>query len=96
MAAYLEHMAFRVNDLDWCVDFFQDVFDMPVRLTLGEKPHRKIWLHAGIQMNEDLEYDNQLPMADNWLKMPNGNVIELNPGEKQELDTILNAKPWIE
>ena len=38
----------------------------------------------------------QLPMGDNWLKMPNGNVIELNPGEKQELDTILNAKPWIE
>lgn len=126
MAAYLEHMAFKVNDLDWCVDFFQDVFDMPVRLSLGEEPHRKIWLHAGIQMNEDLDYDNedgrcdhfslmvaqaefgeilqkcldrgcvQMPMGDNWLKLPNGMVIELNPGDAQALESILNEKPWID
>lgn len=126
MAAYLEHMAFKVNDLDWCVSFFQDVFGMPVRLSMGEAPNRKIWLHAGIQMNEDLEYRNedgrcdhfslmvaenefdatlqkcldygcvQLPMGDNWLKMPNGNVIELNPGNSEALDAILNAKPWID
>ena len=124
MAAYLEHMAFKVKDFDWCVEFFQDVFDMPIRLSLGEKPHRKIWLHAGIQLNEDIEFDNEAGRADhfalmtddfdaalkkalehgcvqteageNWLRMPNGMVIELLRGEDQALRTILEQKPWLD
>lgn len=32
MASYLEHMALRVKDLDWHIRFFEDVFDMPVRM----------------------------------------------------------------
>lgn len=124
MAAYLEHMAFKVKDFDWCVEFFQEVFGMPVRLSLGEKPHRKIWLHAGIQMNEDVdfydengrcdhfslmtdEYDTvlqkcldrgctQTEAGENWLRMPNGMVIELKRGDKQALDTILDQKPWVD
>jgi len=124
MAAYLEHMAFKVRDFDWCVEFFQDVFDMPIRLSLGEKPHRKIWLHAGIQLNEDTEFDDENGRADhfslmtddfdavlqkcldhgcvqteagyNWLRMPNGMVIELNQGESQALRTILDQKPWLD
>ena len=51
MATYVEHTACKVKDLDWCVKFFTEVFDMPIRLSLGEKPNRKIWLHAGIQLN---------------------------------------------
>ena len=35
MASYLEHMALRVRDLDWYI-CFEDVFDMPVRMELGE------------------------------------------------------------
>ncbi|WP_418781416.1 VOC family protein [Holdemanella porci] len=69
MAAYLEHMAFKVNDLDWCVRFFQEVFDMPIRLSLGQAPHRKIWLHAGIQLNEDLEYKNEEGRCDHFALM---------------------------
>ena len=57
MASYLEHMALRVKDLDWHIRFFEDVFDMPVRMELGEAPNRKVWLHAGIQLNEAVDYD---------------------------------------
>ena len=33
---YLEHMALKVSDIEWHVKFFEEVFDMPVRMTLGE------------------------------------------------------------
>ena len=69
MAAYLEHMAFKVNDLDWCVKFFQDVFDMPIRLSLGKAPNRKIWLHAGIQLNEDLTFKDKEGRCDHFALM---------------------------
>ena len=59
MATYVEHTACKVKDLDWCVKFFTEVFDMPIRLSLGEKPNRKIWLHAGIQLNEDITFDEK-------------------------------------
>lgn len=64
MAAYLEHMALKVRDFDWHVSFFQEVFDMPVRLFMGEAPNRKIWLHAGIQFNEDVNFNNEEGRAD--------------------------------
>ncbi len=58
MAAYLEHMAIKVADIEWHIQFFQDVFEMPVRMSLGEAPHRKVWLHAGIQLNEEVDFKN--------------------------------------
>lgn len=64
MAAYLEHMALRVKEFDWHVQFFQEVFDMPVRLAMGEAPNRKIWLHAGIQFNEDVNFNNEEGRSD--------------------------------
>ena len=33
MATYVEHTACKVKDLDWCVKFFTEVFDMPIRLS---------------------------------------------------------------
>lgn len=124
MAAYLEHTALNVNDIEWCVRFFEEVFDMPIRLSLGEKPNRKIWLHAGIQLNEDINFKNeegclnhialmttdyenvlgkciewgcvQLSVAENWVKMPNGIVIELKRGNNEVLETIISQKPWVD
>ena len=124
MATYVEHTACRVKDLDWCVRFFTEVFDMPIRLSPGEKPNRKIWLHAGIQLNEDITFDEKegrldhialmttdydnvhekclawgctvLPAGDNWLKMPNGIVIELKRGNNEVLHTIISQKPWVD
>lgn len=69
MAAYLEHMAFKVNDFDWCVKFFQDVFGMEIRMAIGEKPNRKVWLHAGIQLNEDISYQNAEGRCDHFALM---------------------------
>lgn len=64
MASYLEHMALKVSDIEWHVKFFEEVFDMPVRMTLGEAPNRKIWLHAGIQLNEETDFENVEGRAD--------------------------------
>ncbi|MBS7009385.1 VOC family protein [Anaerostipes sp.] len=64
MASYLEHMALRVTDLDWHIDFFKEVFDMPVRMQLGEVPNRKVWLHAGIQLNEVPDFEGAEGRAD--------------------------------
>ncbi len=58
MAAYLEHMAIKVKDLDWHIRFFEEVFGMKVRMEMGEAPNRKVWLHGGIQMNEDVDFEN--------------------------------------
>lgn len=54
--AYIDHMAFRVKDFDFYLEFFQSVFDMKVTLQMGKAPNRKIWL-GGIQLNEDTNFD---------------------------------------
>lgn len=36
MGAYLEHMALRVKDLDWHINFFKNIFDMQVTMEMGE------------------------------------------------------------
>jgi len=37
-----------------------------------------------------------LPAGDNWLKMPNGIVIELKRGNNEVLHTIISQKPWVD
>lgn len=64
MAAYLEHMALKVTDLEWHVNFFKEVFGMPVRNMMGEIPYRKVWLHAGIQFNEAPDFEGLEGRAD--------------------------------
>lgn len=76
MASYLEHMALKVSDIEWHVKFFEEVFDMPVRMTLGEAPNRKIWLHAGIQLNEETDFENVEGRADH-LGIMTDNVEEV-------------------
>lgn len=76
MASYLEHMALKVSDIEWHVKFFEEVFDMPVRMTLGKAPNRKIWLHAGIQLNEETDFENIEGRADH-LGIMTDNVEEV-------------------
>lgn len=52
MLAKIDHVAIRVNDLEESVRFFQEVFEMNIDKTAGEKPMRKIWFREGIQLNE--------------------------------------------
>lgn len=51
MAAYLEHVAYLVDDLAWHLQFFQEVYDMtPYREVVHEDGTRDIWLEGGIQL----------------------------------------------
>jgi len=52
MKPQLHHIAINVKDIDWYCNFFCSVFHMEIRKTAGETPHRQIWFHEGIQLNE--------------------------------------------
>lgn len=84
MASYLEHMALKVKDLDWHVNFFSTYFDMPIIDEMGEAPERKVWLRGGIQMNEDVSFKGPEGRADHL-----GLVVE-------NLDETLDAIYGIE
>lgn len=96
MAAYLEHMAFKVNDLDWCVKFFQEVFKMPIRLELGEEPNRKVWLHAGIQLNEDLNFKNTEGRCDHFALMTDDYEEVLNSCKEWGCKVLETGDNWLE
>lgn len=57
MKPQLHHIALNTADLDWYIDFFQQVFSMELRKTSGEAPDRKVWFHEGIQLNESVTAD---------------------------------------
>ena len=44
--AKLDHLALRVADLEWYVDFLQSVFGMQITETQGDDPSRpeQVWL----------------------------------------------------
>lgn len=58
MAAFLDHMGFRVGNLDWYVEFFGSVFGMDVeRMRTNPDGTREVWLSGGLQLCEAPEYD---------------------------------------
>lgn len=56
----LDHISMYVDDFDWYVRLFRDVFGMTVRRTKGEAPKRNLWFAEGLQLRECV----QLPAAD--------------------------------
>ncbi len=52
MTSHIHHVALNVQDLDWYVRFFTQVFGMTVQRTRGQAPARQIWFAEGIQLNE--------------------------------------------
>lgn len=64
MTTWLEHTALQVRNLDWYIHFFKDVFEMDIRMTMGEAPHRKVWLYGGIQLNENPDFTPQAGFLD--------------------------------
>lgn len=59
MAAYIEHAAYFVRDLDFYVSFFQDVFGMEVtRQRVNPTGLREVWLSGGVQLVESGEDQN--------------------------------------
>lgn len=58
--AYIEHAAYKTNELDWYLTFFKEVFDMvPYRARTEADGLRMVWLDGGVQLCEYAEgYDN--------------------------------------
>jgi catechol 2,3-dioxygenase-like lactoylglutathione lyase family enzyme len=56
--AYVEHVALRVKDIQWHIDFFSDVLGMQVSRQTAVGEPLQIWLQGGIQLIEcaDTEY----------------------------------------
>lgn len=53
MAAYIEHAAYKVENLDWYVRFFSEVFEMEVtRQAVASNGSRQVWLMGGVQLCE--------------------------------------------
>lgn len=52
MSVYIHHVALKVSDLEWNIQFFEEVFGLKIEKTAGEKPQRKVWFREGIQLNE--------------------------------------------
>lgn len=51
ISAYIDHVAFRVNDLQWHIDFFDQVLGMKVlKTSTPGSPLKQVWLHGGIQL----------------------------------------------
>ncbi len=96
MAAYLEHMAFKVNDLDWCIQFFNEVFGMPIRLEMGEKPNRKVWLHAGIQLNEDMNFSEKEGRCDHFALMTSEYETTLIQCKEWGCKTLEMGENWLQ
>ena len=49
--AYLDHMAIYVKDILWSIDFFKQVFNMPVTRVEGDAANPKqAWLAGGLQL----------------------------------------------
>lgn len=52
MAAFIDHIAFEVEDLDWYIRFFSEVYQMEVYRTSDSNGQRKVWLVGGVQLCE--------------------------------------------
>lgn len=55
---YVEHVAFKVKDIDWHVRFFREVLGMPVKEIDGpaDAP-RQVWTVGGVQLIADPSFE---------------------------------------
>ena len=58
--SYVEHVAFKVRDIDWHIRFFRDVLGMPVKEIdgPGDAP-RQVWTVGGLQLIADPAFDGR-------------------------------------
>jgi catechol 2,3-dioxygenase-like lactoylglutathione lyase family enzyme len=56
-SSYVEHVAIRVTDIQWHIDFFREVLGMSLREVEGspESP-RQVWTIGGLQFIRDPSY----------------------------------------
>ena len=65
MNAYLEHGCFVVNDLDWHLKLFSELFDADVLRSVDtpDGEHRR-WLAGGFQLNSPAKPFDPVPVKD--------------------------------
>lgn len=57
MASYIDHVGYRVRDLDWYVNFFAEVFEMNVeKQRTNADGSREVWLTGGLQLCENKDF----------------------------------------
>jgi glyoxylase I family protein len=56
--AYLEHVAFKVKDIQWHIRFFREVLGMTLRDVDGEETSpRQAWTFGGLQLMADPDFE---------------------------------------
>ncbi len=56
----MDHVAINVNDLEWNISFFSEVFGMEiVKEGIADNKKRQVWLSGGIQLVETDEEMSQ-------------------------------------
>lgn len=96
MAAYLDHVAYRVQNMDWTVDFFAQVFEMTVTRTVtADNGLRNIWLSGGLQLVEEPGFGNESGRAHHVCLL----VDDLEGARRKALDLgckELTKHHWVE
>lgn len=96
MAAYLDHVAYRVQNMDWTVDFFAQVFEMTVTRTVtADNGLRNIWLSGGLQLVEEPDFGNESGRAHHVCLL----VDDLEGARQKALDLgckELTKHHWVE
>ncbi len=95
MKAYIEHAAYEVDDIDWYLDFFDQVFAMKPYRTKESDGLRQYWLEGGVQLCESREARREDGRCSHLCLLVNG----LEEARNQAL--ALGAKPmakhhWVE
>ena len=56
--SYVEHVAFKVKDIDWHIRFFRDALGMTIREVDGPADNpRQIWTVGGVQLMAEPEFE---------------------------------------
>jgi len=55
--SYVEHVALRVRDIRWHIDFFREALGMPIRAVEGAADDpAQVWTVGGVQLVADPEF----------------------------------------
>ena len=83
--AYVEHVAIRVKDIDWHVDFFREVLGMTIREEVGGdgSARRQVWTIGGLQLIADPDFAG-----------PEGRLAHLGIMVEDQAAVLREAQQW--
>lgn len=83
--SYVEHVAVRVKDINWHVDFFREVLGMTIRDEFGGdgKAARQVWTIGGMQLIADPDFAG-----------PEGRLAHLGIMVEDQAAVLLEARRW--